>query len=145
MGFILTGTSCFPFLLSVWCTLNTSYGGATLGALGLGGIASVGWKLVTGLPNPQTEIISERIKQSRKRRRTIWLGVITLIIISTTVIIYFVSADILRPVGATCDIAKASTAAIKALSFFYASALASAVFSIWFNVEAHIFAKAGPS
>jgi hypothetical protein len=143
MGFILTGVNCFPFLLSAWCTLNTSYGGVVLSTLGLGGIISVGWKLFTGLPTPSTEIMSDRIKQSRKRRRTMYLGVITLIILATTVVMYFVNADILRPVGATCDITKASTAAIKTLSFFYLCTLLSALFSIWFNIKVYFLSKAG--
>lgn len=141
MDFILTDAKFHPLLISLWCTLNTSYGGTFLSFVGLAGIGSVGGRLLFGLPNPEAPTVAQGYKQARRRQKTIWLGAATLLFLCATVVLFFISADGLRAVGPTCDITKASIAGIKALHLFYVLAIVSTIFSIWFNVRAQGLSK----
>jgi hypothetical protein len=127
MDFILTDPRFHPLLLSLWCTLNTSYGGTFLGFVGVAGIGSVGGRLLFGLPNPEAATIAQEYKQGRRRQRTIWLGAITLAFLFATVVLFIISADGLRGLGPTCEISKASSFGIKSLHFFYVLAIVSTI------------------
>jgi hypothetical protein len=133
--FVLMANKMSPFLLSLWCTLNTSYGGTLLGLVGFSGLVTVGGKLLVGLPKPTTEIASEAYKQNRKRRRSILIGFLTLIFLLGTVASFFVTADRLRALESTCDVSRVSGTDLKSLYLFFGFAVLSALFSVWFYVR----------
>lgn len=135
LDFALMPNEFTRLLLSIWCTLNTSYGGTLLGLVGFSGLVTVGSKLLLGLPKPTTEIASEKYTQNQKRGRSILIGILTLMSLLGTVGFFFVSADRLRALGSTCDISKVCEIGLTPLYFFFGLAVLSAILSVWFYVR----------
>src|SRR5690349_2794238 len=137
MVLLLSEANYNTLLLSVWCTLSSSYGNAALGFVGFGGLVTIGNLLFAkGLPRAETSIITERNRFNRRRRRTKIVGAAAMIVLLITIVLFAITAHQFRALDASCSVKDAPPLGMFALQLFFCSAILAAILSICFHVMA---------
>jgi hypothetical protein len=113
-----------------WCMLTSDIGRPLMTLVGFGGLIATIRSLWTLPAVADTDIVTNRNKERRYRRRTVIVGVLALILFSISILLYFYSNSLLRAMGKVCEMGQAShTAAMAVLPFLLTTVLALAFFA----------------
>ena len=124
-----------PIAIFAWCGLTGEFGKPLMAFVGFGGTLFCIRSLWTMPSAADTTIITIRNRQRRYRTWTIFLGWVALVLFSTSIPLYFRSANHLRAIERVCEIDHAPhDAAIATVPFLVVTVLAVLCFA-WFQAR----------
>lgn len=118
-----------------WCILTSEVGKPVMGLVGLGGIISI-FRTLYALPIPCSEIITDRNRKRRYRRRTVALGWLTVVCLVASVGTYWCATSSLRNFGKVCEMDSPPHGAAIAVIPFLVMAAIGLAFLGWFHARA---------
>lgn len=122
-------------LLNAWCALNSSFGGPLLAIVTVGGFLAVGRSLL-GFPiEDSTSPVADRNRNNRYRRRTLWLGITTTVLLLVNVIAYVCAFGVLRVNDKICTVTVLPANSQGPLQwFFFVTLLTAVVGTVYFKL-----------